>query len=131
MVTPTHAYLVVGQVQLLDLLVGDALGENVNALIGEDVVREVKKGEVGQLVHPCKHHDEGDDDEDEDDDHDDDDDTGHNVVQQGVRQLAVPVISWMMIRVMIVITIMVILPDAELCEFCAGGQPCRQVVRIL
>ena len=84
-----------------------------------------------------KRHDDGDDDEDKGQDDDDDDDTGHHVVQQGVRQLAVPVISWMMIRAMMiinimsVITIQVILPDAELCEFCARGQPCRQVVRVL
>ena len=46
------SYLVVGQVELLDLLVGDALGENVDALVGEQVVGEVEQTEVDKLVHP-------------------------------------------------------------------------------
>ena len=49
------AYLVVGQVELLDLLVGDALGENVDALVCEDVVGEVEQAEVGQFVHSLKY----------------------------------------------------------------------------
>ena len=60
-------YLVVGQVQLLDLLVGDALGQHIDAFVCEDVVGKAEVGDVHQLVHP-----------------------GHNVVQQGVCKLAVP-----------------------------------------
>ena len=60
-------YLVVGQVQLLDLLVGDALGQHIDALVCEDVVGKAEVGDVHQLVHP-----------------------GHHVVQQGVCKLAVP-----------------------------------------
>ena len=60
-------YLVVGQVQLLDLLVGDALGQHIDALVCEDVVGKAEVGDVHQLVHP-----------------------GHHIVQQGVCKLAVP-----------------------------------------
>ena len=60
-------YLVVRQVQLLDLLVGDALGQHIDALVCEDVVGKAEVGDVHQLVHP-----------------------GHHVVQQGVCKLAVP-----------------------------------------
>ena len=59
-------YLVVGQVQLLDLLVGDALGQHIDALVCEDVVGKAEVGDVHQLVH-----------------------SGHHVVQQGVCKLAV------------------------------------------
>ena len=45
-------YLVIGQVELLYLLVGDALGENVDALVREQVVREVEQTQVDKLVHP-------------------------------------------------------------------------------
>ena len=45
-------YLVIGQVELFYLLVGDALGENVDALVREKVVREVKQTQVDKLVHP-------------------------------------------------------------------------------
>ena len=45
------ANLVIGQVELLYLLVGNALGENVDTLVGEQVVGEVEQAEVDKLVH--------------------------------------------------------------------------------
>ena len=58
---------VVEQVQVLDLPVAHGAGEDVNALIQENIVVGVKGGDVGELVHAA-----------------------HHVVQQRVCQFTVP-----------------------------------------
>ena len=85
------AYLVVGQIELLDLLVGDALGENIDALVSEDVVGEVEHIEIDKLVHTYV----DDRDSEESEDLEEVVLTGHHIVQQCVCQLAVPVGNFM------------------------------------